>query len=175
MVEAKCGFNNSPNVPGCDLLIAHGPSLLVDIGFDPAHDPSNKPGGVPAPGITGVNALVDTGATECCIDSLLAAHLNLPIVNKRQIAGIGGSHTVNVYLAQVHVPALRVTMNGAFAGVDLKACGQIHSALIGRTFLRHFKMIYHHFRLVCRLVFYCDVSVNVTSGCPSPNGPSAVT
>lgn len=33
-------------------------------------------------------------------------------------------------------------MNGAFAGVDLKAGGQIHSALIGRTFLRHFKMIY---------------------------------
>ena len=33
-------------------------------------------------------------------------------------------------------------MNGAFCGVDLKAGGQIHSALIGRTFLRHFKMIY---------------------------------
>jgi hypothetical protein len=26
--------------------------------------------------------------------------------------------------------------------VDLKAGGQIHSALIGRTFLKHFKMVY---------------------------------
>ncbi len=35
-----------------------------------------------------------------------------------------------------------MTMNGAFSGVDLKAVGQVHSALIGWTFSRHFKMIY---------------------------------
>ncbi len=33
-------------------------------------------------------------------------------------------------------------MNGALAGVDLKAGGQTHNALLGRTFLRHFKMVY---------------------------------
>jgi predicted aspartyl protease len=124
------------------LLVAHGPTLFVDIGFDPNHDPVANPRGVPVPGITGVQALVDTGATECCIDSLLAVQLNLPLVNRRQIAGVHGSHLANVYLAQVHVPILGMTMNGAFSGVDLRAGGQIHSALIGRTFLRHFKMIY---------------------------------
>lgn len=142
MAEAKCGFNNTSTVPGCDLLVAHGPTLFVDIGFDPNHDPVANPQGVPVPGITEVQALVDTGATECCIDSLLAAQLNLPLVNRRQIAGVHGAHLANVYLAQVHVPSLGMTMNGAFSGVDLKAGGQIHSALIGRTFLRHFKMIY---------------------------------
>ena len=87
MVEAKCGFNNSPNAPGCDLLVSLGPTLLVNIGFDPNHDPVANPRGIPVPGITGVQALVDTGATECCIDSLLATELNLPIVDRRQIAG----------------------------------------------------------------------------------------
>jgi hypothetical protein len=31
---------------------------------------------------------------------------------------------------------------GLFAGVNLAAGGQPHQALIGRTFLRHFTMIY---------------------------------
>ena len=48
----------------------------------------------------------------------------------------------NVYLAQVHVPSLNFTMYGAFAGVELAAGGQVHGALIGRTFLQHFTMIY---------------------------------
>lgn len=127
---------------GYDLLVAHGPTILVDIGFDPKHDPMANPTGIPVPGIKSVQALVDTGATECCIDALLAAQLNLPLVNKRQISGVHGSHMANVYLANVHVPTLGVTINGLFAGVNLRAGGQVHSALIGRTFLRHFKMVY---------------------------------
>ena len=142
MVEIKCGFNDSPNFQGCDLLVNYGPTLSVDIGFDPTHDPVANPTGIPVPGIKGVHALVDSGAGECCIDSLLAVQLNLPLVNRRQISGVQGKSEANVYLAQVHVPALGVTINGAFCGVDLKAGGQLHSALIGRTFLRHFKMIY---------------------------------
>jgi predicted aspartyl protease len=142
MAEIKCGFDSGPSGPGCDLLMTYGPTLLVNIGFDPAHDPATNPTAVPTPGIMDVHALVDTGASECCIDSLLASQLKLPIVNRRQISGIHGSHTANVYLAQVYVQFLGVTINGAFAGVDLKAGGQIHSALIGRTFLRHFKLSY---------------------------------
>lgn len=142
MVEIKCGFDDSANHKGCELLVTFGPTLLVDIGFDPNHDPVANPTNIPVPGIRGVQALVDSGATECCIDSLLAVQLNLPLVNRRQISGVHGQKETNVYLAQVRVPSLGITMNGAFCGVDLKAGGQIHSALIGRTFLRHFKMIY---------------------------------
>jgi predicted aspartyl protease len=142
MVETKCGFDSGPAGAGCDLLVSLGPTLRVNIGFDPNHDPIANPHGVPIPGITDVNALVDTGASECCIDSLLAAQLNLPLVNRRQISGVHGAHTANVYLAQVHVPTLGFTMNGLFAGVDLIAGGQVHGALIGRTLLRHFTMVY---------------------------------
>jgi len=47
-------------------------------------DPIANPEGIPVPGITSVHAFVDTGATECCIDALLAAQL-------KQKAGFWGS------------------------------------------------------------------------------------
>jgi predicted aspartyl protease len=114
--------------------------LLVDIGFDPAYNPQGPT--VPAPGISGVHALVDTGATESCIDSLLAAQIGLPPVNMRPIAGVSGVQTTTIYLAQVRIPSLGFTIYGEFAGVDLQAGGQLHVALIGRTFLQNFTMVY---------------------------------
>lgn len=140
MPTTKCGFTSAPGANnGDELLMFYGPTLLVDIGFDPAF----KLGGpTPAPGIQGVAALVDTGATESCIDNLLAATLNLPIVDRRRIGGVGGAHEVNMYLAQVRVPSLNFTIYGAFAGVQLAAGGQQHQALLGRTFLRAFTMVY---------------------------------
>ncbi len=96
----------------------------------------------PVPGVIGIHALVDTGAQESCIDSLLAAQLNLPIVDRRPVSGIHGQHLANVHIAQVHVPALNQTIYGAFTAVDLTAGGQLHRALIGRTSLQHFTMMY---------------------------------
>ena len=142
MPSTKCGFDDVPGeLAGADMLIKWGPTLMVDIGFDANYDwkVATSP---PVPGTKGLHALVDTGATESCIDSLLAAQLNLPIVDKRNVSGVHGSREVGIHLAQVYVPSLGFTINGAFAGVDLRAGGQLHSALIGRTFLRHFKMIY---------------------------------
>lgn len=142
MAKTKCGFDNIPNgATGAVQLAAWGPTLLVDIGFDPTYrpPPAKKR---PVPGVTGISALVDTGATECCIDSLLAAQLNLPVVDRRKIAGVHGADEVNVHLAQVFVPSLAFTMYGAFAGVHLSAGGQPHKALIGRTFLQQFTMVY---------------------------------
>ena len=141
MVQTKCGFDSGPQGAGRDLLTLYGPTLGVDIGFDPAYT-YTVGGAPPNAGIKGVMALVDTGATESCIDSLLAASLKLPIVNRREVSGSAGKHIANVYLAQVHVPALGFTIYGAFAGVELAAGGQAHSALIGRTFLQGFTMTY---------------------------------
>jgi len=142
MAETKCGFNDvTGGASGADLLVSLGPTLIVDIGFDPNFD-GNKVIAPPLAGITGIHALVDTGATESCIDNLLAAQLNLPVVDRRPIGGIGGQQMANMYLAQIHVAALRFTIYGAFAGVELRAGGQVHSALIGRTFLRNYTMVY---------------------------------
>jgi hypothetical protein len=137
---AECGFLTVPGgADPVELLTTVGPTLMVDIGFDP----NFKIGIIPAAGITNVKALVDSGAGESCIDSLLAAQLNLPVVDRREISGAGGRQEVNMHLAQVHVPALTWTIYGVFAGVHLSAGGQVHQALIGRTFLRNFVMTYN--------------------------------
>jgi len=113
---------------------------MVHIGFDPNWVPGvARP---PVPAIANQEALVDTGASISCIDSGLAMRLNLPIVDRQHFGGIGGRHEVNMHLAQIHVPSLNFTIHGSFAAVDLIAGGQRHYALIGRTFLMRFTMIY---------------------------------
>jgi Aspartyl protease len=139
--QTKCGFNDQPGAKGCDTLVAHGPTLFVDIGFDPTFV-AGKSSTRPALAATQLWALVDTGATECCIDTDLAKKLALPIVDRRKIGGISGLKEVDVYLAHLHVPTLNFTIYGSFAGVDLIAGGQKHYALIGRTFLQHCTMVY---------------------------------
>jgi hypothetical protein len=143
MPSIECGFADGPgDVLGCDLLVRNGPTLQVKIGFDPAYKPSavDPPPTLP---VIDLPALVDTGASDSCIDNLLAAQLKLPVVDRQPIAGVHGSREVNVHLAHIHVPSLQVTLYGTFAAVDLIAGGQTHHALIGRTFLRHFTMTYN--------------------------------
>ncbi len=140
MARTKCGFEDQPDLPGRDALILHGPTLIVNIGLDIAF----RAGKNARPQLPSQNwpALVDTGAGESCIDSSLASSLSLPIVDQQITSGAHGAHPVNVHLAQIHVPSLNFTIHGRFAGVHLTAGGQRHMALIGRTFLQHFTMIY---------------------------------
>jgi predicted aspartyl protease len=95
----------------------------------------------PRPGISDVEALIDTGAEESCIDNLLAAGLNLPVIDRRVVCGVG-SMEVDVYLAQVHVPALKFTIEGRFSGVPLEENGHHQRVLLGRTFLRYCELKY---------------------------------
>ena len=141
MAETKCGFDSTNGVSGSVLLTTYGPTLFVNIGFDSNWN-INTAITTPVPGITNVHALVDTGATECCIDDLLAVQLNLPVIDRIPVSGSAGQHEANMYFAQIHIPSLNFTMYGSFAGLHLTAGGQPHKALIGRTFLSAFTMIY---------------------------------
>jgi predicted aspartyl protease len=140
MPETHCGFSDvTGGASGSDLLVTYGPTLYVDIGFDTTFEIGKTN---PAPGITGIKALVDTGAMESCIDSMLAAQLNLPIVDQRMVAGVQGSFMVNVHFAQIRIPSLNFNIYGTFSGVHLSVGGQPHLALIGRTFLKYANMVY---------------------------------
>ena len=121
-------------------LVEQGPTLLVQVGFDAAFQPGWSVG--PTLPEDRLQALVDTGATESCIDSHLINLLQLPIVDRREIAGVHGSLAVNVCLAQIYIPDLRFTVYGRFAAVHLAASGQQHYALLGRTFLQNFTTTY---------------------------------
>ena len=134
-----CGFADQPD--GRALLAHFGPTVYIEIGFDPAYRPDmvRRPE-VPT---TRFPALVDTGASESCIDSELADTLKLPIVDQQYMAGVHGKGEFGMRLAQIHVPDVNFTIYGEFAGVHLRAGGQPHYALIGRTFLQHFTMTYN--------------------------------
>ena len=134
MSATNCGFGNPYE------LALRGPTISVEIGIDSDFRPG--PGLRPELSLNLFPALVDTGASESCIDDELAMRLNLPIVSHRQVSGVGGTVDVNEYMAQIYLPELNFTILGPFAGVQLIAGGQRHYALIGRTFLRHFNMAY---------------------------------
>lgn len=142
MPTAKCGIVDLPGRPGRDGLVGIGPTLIVQIGFDPNYDSTATPLKAPTLPPDQIWALVDTGAMESCIDSDLAMRLNLPVIDRRQTAGAHGAKEVNVHLAHIHVPSLIFTIYGQFCAVDLAAGGQRHQALIGRTFLQNFTMVY---------------------------------
>lgn len=57
------------------------------------------------------------------------------------MASAHGTSEANLHLAQIHCPELKFTMYGRFAALDLIAGGQPYHALIGRTFLKHMRLI----------------------------------
>ena len=139
MPLADAAFLDAGGRPDHASLIGFGPSLEVVVStlFDPPQPPTE--------GHT-THALVDTGATQSCIDMQLAQTLGLPVVDFVMISGAAGASRHPLYAARVAIPALEVFQFGAFAGVDLTAGEQPHRVLLGRTFLQGTVMIYDGIR-----------------------------
>ena len=143
MPTINCGYGDRPGLSGRRSLALYGPTLLVEIGFDPDFEDSDAKRPNIAPDL--LPALVDTGATESCIDADYAHSLGLLTFNRDDdsvVMGIGGVTPLDHYLAQIYVPALDETIYGLLAGVRLQAGRQPYYALIGRDFLQNFTMSY---------------------------------
>ncbi|MCY4531313.1 MAG: retroviral-like aspartic protease family protein [Gammaproteobacteria bacterium] len=138
----EAGVKNSNDQIDPIQLVQVGPSIEVSIG----HFRTSGAPPIPPKEDVFTFALVDTGATESCIDISLAQNLDLPVVDKMTISGVGGAKTHDVYMAQIHIPDLKFTQYGKFAGVDLDGGGQLHKALLGRSFLQNTIMIYDGLR-----------------------------
>ena len=134
MANVNAGFSNPSD------LIQYGPFVDVHIGFDPDYETRPRRRAQLPPEV--LPALVDTGAQESALDAELADSLNLPVLDRRLIAGASGLFETTVYLAQIYIPELDFTIIGPFDSANLAASGQPYYALIGRTFLRHFNMAY---------------------------------
>lgn len=134
------GFSDRPGLSGRDALVRYGPTILVEIGFDAAF----RIGNPERPNIPDdlFPALVDTGASENCIDADFARTLGLPVGGQRDVAGITGVSRFDYFLAQMYVPGLNRTIYGQFAGVRLQAGGQSQYAIVGRDFLQSYLMAY---------------------------------
>jgi hypothetical protein len=121
-----------------DLLVRLGPTLLVDIGLKSRASAGEKPNLAKK----AVKALIDTGAGGDCIDDDLARSLGLPITEEGEISGVGGRHHAFIYTARLYVPSLDRLVFQQFAGVKLQEGDQWHRVILGRTFLRPYRMIY---------------------------------
>jgi hypothetical protein len=56
--------------------------------------------------------------------------------------GVAGKQECNVYLAHLIAPVMAWFQWGLFYGVSLIEGGQVHQALIGRTFLQSMMLVY---------------------------------
>lgn len=134
MLKVAAGFSDRLQ------LYRFGPTLRVQIGFDPEFKPHST--GSPVLPKESYPALIDTGALDSCVDAQLAINLGLPIVDRTPVSGVHGAHPVNVHIAQILIPDLKFSEHGRFYGVHLQAGGQPHFALLGRALLSHLQMVY---------------------------------
>ncbi len=140
MRRSECGFADTGAVRGADLLQKFGPAIGARIGLDPNYVVgSDVPLDLPE---REYRALVDTGAAVSCVDANLAAAPHSPIVDRQVHSGAGGRFEVNIHAAQIFLPELGWALDGRFAGVYLEAGGQPYHALLGRDFLKDFRMLY---------------------------------
>lgn len=139
MPSTHAGFRaGKDGVAPPDLLVRLGPTLLVDLGRKSRAAPGAPPD---LPGKR-VKALIDTGAGGDCIDETLAASLGLPITDEGEISGVGGRHRAAIYLARLYIPSLGKLLFQHFTGVKLKQGDQWHGVILGRSFLRHYRLVY---------------------------------
>jgi predicted aspartyl protease len=155
---ANCGFPPLLQVPGTDpvrfvtgseVLVWKGPTLGVDIGFnqeifhpDPAIVQQAIASVHARPPARFVEALIDTGASESCIDEDLAKELQLPLIDQAKGSGISGSEEFNIYLGYIRIAALGFLQYGRFMGVKLRAGNQPHQALLGRSLFKDMLLVY---------------------------------
>lgn len=165
---ADCGFQALSIVPGTNppqvidgksLLVQKGPTVQVEIGFDSGlvhPDPAAVRAAAAAVAAAPVpakllDALIDTGALDSCIDEDLASALKLPLIDQGQCAGVGGTHSLNIYLGYIRIVELGFLQYGRFIGAKLQAGGQPHMALLGRNLLKDMILVYDGRDGTCRL------------------------
>ncbi|MFC3077410.1 hypothetical protein ACFODL_04840 [Phenylobacterium terrae] len=139
MRSTQAGFKSG--VAGespADLLVRLGPTIQVDIGLR-SRSPAGEPPDLP---VKKIKALIDTGAGADCIDDALARSLGLPVHDIGEISGVGGRHRAYIYTARTYVPGLDRLLFQPFTGVRLQEGEQWHRVILGRAFLRHYRVTY---------------------------------
>jgi hypothetical protein len=121
-----------------DLLVRIGPTIRVDIGLKSR----SLAGDTPDLAEKKVKALIDTGAGGDCIDDELAQRLKLPIHDEGEISGVGGRHRAFIYTARIFIPSLGRLLFQPFTGVRLQEGEQWHRVILGRSFLRGYRLAY---------------------------------
>ncbi|MEI9965967.1 MAG: aspartyl protease family protein [Caulobacteraceae bacterium] len=95
-----------------------------------------EPGAPPEDGVPPffeAGALIDTGASDVCIDFRLAHALKLRQIDQRTVGTLGGSVLANVYLGILEIPAL--DHRKLMPLLALRVARVNYSVILGRSFL----------------------------------------
>lgn len=87
------------------MLVQNGPLLTVSWALPESRVKALVLGGKAIPTPVNGAMLIDTGASQTCIDIDIAEELGLDVVGRRSGFGFGGHHTSPVYNAVLVIPA----------------------------------------------------------------------
>jgi len=88
-----------------------------------------------------MDALIDTGATDICIDMQTAEKLQLLPVDTASLGGIGGRVEAKIFAGMLEVPNLQFKqIVRMFSPVGAVLPSKV---ILGRSFLRNYIMTYH--------------------------------
>jgi len=91
----------------------------------------------PAPARTlATRGLIDTGASDVCIDYRLAMELGLKVINQTTVGVVGGIAMANVYLGRLSLP--EIGFDEVMPLYALKVRQPTHAVLLGRSFLQNY-------------------------------------
>lgn len=128
-------------------LQLQGPMLGIQVSIPDAMAQALREKGeaVPAP-IIG-NALIDTGASNTCIDDAVMQQLGVPATNSVKLGSAAGHNEHNVYMAKITFAGIPgVELNYSVVGVNLKDQFSPNVPLIGllgRDLLSNCVLIYN--------------------------------
>ncbi len=140
-VQGKTPDGKTVQVPPAAALLARGPVVQVSVTIEQNAGKGLIAQGktLPAP-LSGL-ALIDTGASNTCIDELAARELGLPIIDVASMqSATHEKHPCNIYPIQIITPIVALnsprTMGAALASQGLLV-------LIGRDVLQHCTLYYN--------------------------------
>ena len=134
--------HNVVNASPPDLLAGLGLLLEVEVAPPQALASVLTSQGKPLPQFVTGSALVDTGASCCCVEETLLQQLELQPVNQVNVSSPNGNRLQNVYFVRLAFPGSPIPpLEIPVVGVQLNQGRTI--SLIGRDLLRHCVLIYN--------------------------------
>jgi predicted aspartyl protease len=100
------------------------------------HRPEGEPADINAVPFFETGALIDTGASDVCIDFRIAHDLNLRQIDQRTVGTLGGSIPAAVYVGVLEVPALGFKKVMPLYAFRVRRVS--FSVVLGRTFLSNY-------------------------------------
>ncbi len=135
-----------------DLLESQGLLLGIEVSIGEALAASLNSTGLPIPQPRSGAALVDTGASCCCVEESHLISLGLQPIDQTEVHSPNGNRTQNIYLARLTFPGtLMPTLEMPVVGIQMNQGNTI--SLIGRDVLRYCVLIYNGPMGCCTIAF----------------------